>query len=73
MRRATGRRHGPRPNQPQLTERTLTVTIERIVPGGYGIGHTEGLTALVPLTAVGDTVRISIDRMRGDTVFGSVL
>jgi len=73
MRRATGRRHGPRPNQPQLTERTLTVTIERIVPGGYGIGHTEGLTALVPLTAVGDTVRMSIDRMRGDTVFGSVL
>lgn len=73
MRRATGRRHGPRPSPPQLAERTLTVTIDRIVPGGQGLGHTDGLTVLVPLTAVGDTVRISIERMRGDTVFGSVL
>ena len=73
MRRTTNRRHGPRPSQPRLTERNLTVTIERIVPGGFGIGHTDGLTAFVPLTAAGDTVRISVDRMRGDTVFGSVL
>jgi 23S rRNA (uracil1939-C5)-methyltransferase len=73
MKRGTTRRSGPRAQRPELTQRSLTVSIERIVPGGLGMGHTEGLTALVPYTAPGDTVRVSIDRINGKTVFGSVL
>ncbi|MCC6790585.1 MAG: class I SAM-dependent RNA methyltransferase [Thermomicrobiales bacterium] len=56
-----------------MTQRSLTVEIERIVPGGLGIGHTDGLTVLAPFTTGGDTVRVSIDRMNGKTVFGSII
>src|SRR3954451_5016120 len=73
MKRVTSRKRGPRPAQPELTKRHVTVSIERIVPGGLGIGHTDGLTVLVPLTTAGDVVRVSIDRMRGNTIFGSVM
>jgi 23S rRNA (uracil1939-C5)-methyltransferase len=49
--------------------RGLDVAIERIVPGGLGIGHAEKMTVLAPFTAPGDEVRVSIDRVRGNTAF----
>lgn len=52
--------------------RELTVSIERIVPGGLGIGHAEGMTVLAPFTAPGDTVVVGIDRVRGNTAFTSL-
>ncbi|MCS6874559.1 MAG: class I SAM-dependent RNA methyltransferase [Pyrinomonadaceae bacterium] len=38
----------------------LELTIEKIVPGGYGLGHANGFAVFVPLTAVGDKVRAKV-------------
>lgn len=50
----------------------IEVTIERIVPGGLGLAHAEGLTVFVPLAAPGDLVRARIDRVRGKVAFASI-
>lgn len=52
---------------------TLEVEIERLLPGGVGLAHTEGLTLFVSLAAPGDIVRVHIDRLRGKVAFASVL
>ena len=52
---------------------TLEVEIERLLPGGVGLAHAEGLTLFVSLAAPGDTVRVQIDRLRGKVAFASVL
>jgi 23S rRNA (uracil1939-C5)-methyltransferase len=52
---------------------TLEVEIERLLPGGVGLAHAEGLTLFVSLAAPGDTVRVQIDRVRGKVAFASVL
>jgi 23S rRNA (uracil1939-C5)-methyltransferase len=49
------------------------VSIERILPGGVGMGHVGGQTVLVPMTAPGDIVRVRIDREQGRTAFGTLL
>jgi predicted RNA-binding protein with TRAM domain len=41
-------------------EKTLEVEIERILPGGVGLAHAEGLTVFVSLAAPGDIVRARI-------------
>jgi 23S rRNA (uracil1939-C5)-methyltransferase len=51
---------------------TLEVEIERIVPGGAGLGHAEGRTLFVPLTAPGDRVRVRVERVRGKVAFASL-
>lgn len=51
---------------------SLVVEIERILPGGHGLAHAEGLTIFVPLTAPGDTVRIELDRVKGKIGFGTL-
>ena len=48
------------------------VTIERILPGGLGLAHAEGLTLFVALAAPGDVVRVRIDRLRGKVAFASI-
>jgi 23S rRNA (uracil1939-C5)-methyltransferase len=53
-------------------QRGLDVTIERIVPGGMGLGHAEKMTVLVPFSAPGDKLRVGIDRVRGNTAFSTV-
>lgn len=53
--------------------KTLEVEIERILPGGVGLAHAEGLTLFVSLTAPGDIVRVQVDRVRGKMAFASVL
>lgn len=52
--------------------RGLDVTIERIVPGGLGLGHAEKMTVLAPFSAPGDKLRVAIDRVRGNTAFSTV-
>lgn len=54
-------------------EKTLEVEIERILPGGVGLAHAEGLTLFVSLAAPGDVVRIAIDRVQGKVGFASVV
>ena len=52
---------------------TVEVEIERLLPGGAGLAHAEGLTLLVSLAAPGDVVRVHVDRLRGKVAFASVL
>jgi 23S rRNA (uracil1939-C5)-methyltransferase len=57
----------------QYPPATLEVEIERLLPGGVGLAHAEGLTLFVSLSAPGDIVRVQIDRLRGKVAFASVL
>ena len=53
-------------------EGTLKVEIERILPGGVGLAHAEGLTVFVYLAAPGDVVRVAVERTRGKVAFASI-
>src|SRR5262245_27411278 len=48
------------------------VTIERILPGGFGLAHFEDFTVFVALAAPGDVLRVRIDRVRGKIAFASI-
>ena len=50
----------------------IEVTIERILPGGFGLAHAEGKTLFVSLAAPGDVLRVHIDRVRGNIAFASI-
>jgi 23S rRNA (uracil1939-C5)-methyltransferase len=51
---------------------SLEVSIERILPGGVGLAHADGLTVLVGLAAPGDRLRVRVERERGKTLFASL-
>lgn len=50
----------------------MEVTIERILPGGFGLAHADGRTIMVALAAPGDHVRVRIDRVKGNVSFASI-
>lgn len=50
----------------------MEVEIERILPGGVGLAHAEGMTLFVSLAAPRDLVRVEIDRIRGKIAFASI-
>ncbi|HEV7797087.1 MAG TPA: class I SAM-dependent RNA methyltransferase [Pyrinomonadaceae bacterium] len=54
-------------------EKTLEVEIERLLPGGVGLAHVEGLTLFVSLAAPGDVLRVKIDRVQGKVAFASIV
>lgn len=58
-----------RPGAPEEFE----VTIERILPGGVGLAHTEGRTVFVALAAPGDVARVRVDSVRGRVAFASIV
>lgn len=51
---------------------TFEVAIERILPGGLGLAHAEGMTVFVYLAAPGDLVRVEVERTRGKVAFASI-
>jgi 23S rRNA (uracil1939-C5)-methyltransferase len=51
----------------------LETTIERIVPGGFGIAFAGGRTLFVSRAAPGDRVRIRVDREHGRTAHASIV
>lgn len=51
----------------------LEVTIERIVPRGFGIAFAEGLTVFVALAAKGDRLSVRIDQIKGRTAFAEII
>ena len=51
----------------------LEVEVERILPGGMGLAHTQGRTVFVSLAAPGDRVRVRIDREQGNLLFASIV
>lgn len=57
---------------PAAPARTVETTIERIVPGGAGLAHAEGLTLFVADAAPGDRALVRIDRIQGKTGFGTI-
>jgi 23S rRNA (uracil1939-C5)-methyltransferase len=52
--------------------RLLEVEIERILPGGQGIAHAEGLTIFVALAAPGDRVNVELNRVKGKIAFATI-
>lgn len=52
---------------------TLTVEIEKIVPGGFGLAFAEGLTVFVPLSAVGDCVAVELSEVKGKIAFAFII
>lgn len=54
-------------------DQTLEVEIERILPGGLGLAHAEGLTLFVALAAPGDRVRVRVDRVKRKIGFASIV
>jgi 23S rRNA (uracil1939-C5)-methyltransferase len=50
----------------------MEVTIERILPGGLGLGHAEGQTIMVALAAPADRLRVHVDRVKGNVSFASI-
>jgi 23S rRNA (uracil1939-C5)-methyltransferase len=62
-----------RDNSDARAPATFEVTIERILPGGLGLGHADGRTVLVALAAPGDRLRVRAERVRGTTIFASIV
>src|SRR5690349_1791675 len=60
------------PEHSSKTSSTIDVEIERILPGGVGLAHEEGLTLFVPHAATGDILRVQIERVRGKIGFASI-
>ena len=50
----------------------ITVKIEKIVPGGFGLAFAENLTVFVALAAAGDLVRVKIYKRKGKTAFAEI-
>ena len=50
----------------------MEVEIERILPGGVGLAHTEGRTLFVSLAAPGDVVRVKVEREQGNVLFATI-
>jgi 23S rRNA (uracil1939-C5)-methyltransferase len=57
----------------QKLGQTLDVTIEKIVPNGYGLGFAEGLTVFVSLASAGDRLRVKINQQKGKTAFAEIV
>lgn len=51
----------------------MEIQIERILPGGVGLGHAGGKTVFVSLAAPGDHVRVQVEREQGNVLFASVV
>jgi 23S rRNA (uracil1939-C5)-methyltransferase len=60
-------------NKSKEQGRILDVTIEKIVPNGYGLGFAEGLTVFVSLAAAGDRLRVKINQQKGRTAFAEIV
>ena len=50
----------------------LEVSIEKIVPRGFGLAFTDGATVFVPLAAPGDRVRAIVSQIKGNIVFAEI-
>lgn len=51
----------------------LDVTVEKIVPNGYGLAFTENLTVFIPLAAAGDSLRVRIYQKKNKIAFADIV
>ena len=63
----------PERTEEQRWADSCEVTIERVLPGGRGIAHAEGLTVMVALAAPGDRLRVRFERVKGSVAFASIV
>jgi len=56
-----------------VSDESLEVVVERILPGGLGLAHADGRTVMVALAAPGDRLRVRIDRVKGNVAFASIV
>ncbi len=56
-----------------IANNNLEVTIERIIPRGYGIAHAEGKTIFVALAVPGDRAKIEIRETKGAIAFAEII
>lgn len=54
-------------------EKQIAVTIEKIIPNGYGLAFAEGLTILVSLAAKGDKLIVRIREKKGKLAFAEIV
>lgn len=54
-------------------EDLFEVTVERILPGGFGLAHADGRTLMVALAAPGDCLRVRVERVKGSVAFASII
>ena len=50
----------------------MEVTVERIVPRGFGLAHAEGKTVFVALAAPGDRLRVRVIQVKGNIAFAEI-
>lgn len=50
----------------------LDVTVEKIVPGGYGLAFAESLTVFVALAVAGDRLRAQLREIKGKVAFAEI-
>lgn len=50
----------------------VELTVERLLPGGLGIGYADGRTVLVGLAAPGDRAQVRLGGRRGKAWFGTI-
>lgn len=51
----------------------LEVSVEKIVPNGFGLAFAENLTVFVSLAAAGDKLRVKIIQLKGKTAFAEIV
>src|SRR5262245_7436405 len=56
----------------EAPSRIVETTIERIVPGGLGLAHVEGMRLFVADAAPGDRALVRLERIQGKSGFGSI-
>jgi len=50
----------------------VDLTIDRLIPGGFGMGFAERRTILVPLSVPGDRLRVQLRGRRGGASLGKI-
>jgi len=61
------------PSDSKVEEKIFEVEIERLLPGGVGLAHAEGLTLFVSLAAPGDSLRVKVERVQGTIGFATIV
>ena len=51
----------------------LEVTVQKIIPNGFGLAFAENLTVFVPLSAAGDKLSVKINQLKGKTAFAEIV
>ncbi len=60
-------------NRNHKTVETFEVEIQKIIPGGYGLGFAENRTVFVSLAAPGDRLKVRVREKKGKVIFAEIV